>query len=44
MAHEVLALTVPVVVQSPPSHVVDPVAVAVTLICVVSIELSAETH
>jgi|HubBroStandDraft_5_1064220.scaffolds.fasta_scaffold369926_1 hypothetical protein len=40
--HDVLALIVPVVVQSPPSHVV--VAVTVALICVVNIELRAETH
>ena len=42
MEHELLAFTVPVVVQSPPSHVV--VADAMTLICVLSIEFSDETH
>lgn len=40
--HEVLAFTVPVVVQSPPSQVV--VVMTVALICVVNIEFSAETH
>ncbi len=44
MAHEVFVLTVAVVVQSPPSQLDDDVAVTATLICVVSIALSAVTH
>ena len=42
--HDVFALTVPVVVQLPPSHVVDDVAVTFALICVVNIVLSVEMH
>jgi hypothetical protein len=44
MEHDVFVLTVAVVVHSPPSQLVDEFAVAVALICVVSIELSAVTH
>ena len=42
--HDDLTVPVPVVVHSPPSHVVVAVPVAVKLIWVVSIVLSAETH
>jgi hypothetical protein len=41
---QALALIVAVVVQSPPSHVVADVPVTVTLIGVLSIELSEVTH
>jgi hypothetical protein len=44
MEHDVLTFTVLFVVQSPPSHVVVDVAVPMTLIGVVSIELSEEMH
>jgi hypothetical protein len=42
--HDVLVLTVAVVVHSPPSQLVDEFADTVALICVVSIVLSADTH
>jgi hypothetical protein len=41
---DAFALMLSVVVQLPPSHVVVDVTVAVPLICVVNIELSAPTH
>jgi hypothetical protein len=44
MEHDVFVLTVAVVVHSPPSQLVDDVAITVALIGVVSIELSAVTH
>ena len=42
--HDVLVLTVAVVVHSPPSQLVDEVAFTEALICVVSIVFSAVTH
>lgn len=42
--HEVFVLTTAVVVQFPPSHVVDDVPITEALIGVVNIWLSAVTH